>query len=304
MRLISFDVSRTLHIPGVRYIKPERMFEHLDEIQAADWLLFPSYWQVSTLLHAMHKRIFPSPATYYLGHDKVEQTRAFQAICPENIPKTTIQASTCHGIDIAEAEVGYPMIVKEIRSARGQGVHLIERRRELETLAASQEVLYAQTRLPIDRDLRIVLIGDRILASYWRVTPPGGYRANVAQGGMIDHDDIPPPRWPWSSASPRGWVSITPGSTSPWWGITPSCSSSTACSAPRALPTPAGRPPRPSWNGSPAARERPPRTTPVSRRSRSKNVRERCLTSRQRRFEWRPPGMAGTKKTPARWPGS
>lgn len=192
MRLISFDVSRTLHIPGVRYIKPERMFEHLDEIQAADWLLFPSYWQVSTLLHAMHKRIFPSPATYYLGHDKVEQTRAFQAICPDNLPRTTIQASTCHGIDIAEAEVGYPMIVKEIRSARGQGVHLIERRRELETLATSQEVLYAQTLLPIDRDLRIVLIGDRILASYWRVTPAGGYRANVAQGGTIDHDDIPP----------------------------------------------------------------------------------------------------------------
>lgn len=192
MRLISFDVSRTLHIPGVRYIKPERMYDHLDEIQAADWLLFPSYWQVNTLLHAMHKRIFPSPATYYLGHDKVEQTRAFQAICPDNIPRTAIQASTCHGIDTLEAEIGYPMIVKEIRSARGNGVHLLERRRELEALAASQAVLYAQTRLPIDRDLRIVLIGDRILASYWRVTPPGGYRANVAQGGTIDHEDIPP----------------------------------------------------------------------------------------------------------------
>ena len=192
MRLISFDVSRTLHIPGVRYIKPERMFEHLDEIQAADWLLFPSYWQVNTLLHALHKRIFPSPATYYLGHDKVEQTRAFRAICPENLPRTTIQASTCHGIDTVEAEIGYPMILKEIRSARGQGVHLIETRRELETFAESQEVLYAQTRLPIDRDLRIVLIGDQILASYWRVTPPGGYRANVSQGGTIDHEDIPP----------------------------------------------------------------------------------------------------------------
>ncbi|MFC0269055.1 hypothetical protein [Kushneria aurantia] len=73
-----------------------------------------------------------------------------------------------------EAEIGYPMILKEIRSARGNGVHLVERRRELERFAADNPVLYAQPRLPIDRDRRIVLVGDRILASYWRVTPLGG----------------------------------------------------------------------------------------------------------------------------------
>ncbi|MCE3027076.1 RimK family alpha-L-glutamate ligase [Salinicola sp. DM10] len=191
MRLITFDVSRTLGMPNVRYIKPERMFDHLDEIQAADWLLFPSYWQVNVLLHALHKRIFPSPATYYLGHDKVEQTRAMRAAFPQHIPPTAIQANTPYGIDAVEAEIGYPMILKEIRSARGNGVHLVERRRELERFAADNPVLYAQPRLPIDRDLRIVLVGDRILASYWRVTPLGGYRANVAQGGRIDHEDIP-----------------------------------------------------------------------------------------------------------------
>ena len=44
MNIVSFDAFRTLGLPGVRYIKPERMYEHLDDIQRADWVLFPEYW--------------------------------------------------------------------------------------------------------------------------------------------------------------------------------------------------------------------------------------------------------------------
>lgn len=191
MKLITFDAFRTLGIPGVRYIKPERMYDHLDEIRAADWLLFPSYWQVNTLVYALGKRIFPSPATYHLGHDKVEQTRAFKAVCPEHIPPTAIVAATRDNIARVEAEFAYPMIVKEVRSARGHGVHLIEERTALEAFAADNETLYVQPRLPIDRDLRIVLVGREIVTAYWRITPLGGYRANVSRGGEIHRAPAP-----------------------------------------------------------------------------------------------------------------
>ena len=191
MKLITFDAFRTLGVAGVRYIKPERMYDHLEEIRSADWLLFPSYWQINTLLFGLHKQIFPSPATYYLGHNKVEQTRVIRAVFPDAMPPTEIQPATRAGIDVIEQAFDYPLIVKEIRSAQGHGVHLLWNREELERFAEAHETLYVQPRLPIDRDLRIVIVGDEVLTAYWRITPLGGYRANVSQGGDIVFDEIP-----------------------------------------------------------------------------------------------------------------
>ncbi|GED23553.1 ATP-grasp domain-containing protein [Halomonas halmophila] len=191
MNLITFDVFRTLGIPGVRYIKPDHMFDHLEEIRQADWLLFPEYWQLNSLLYGLGARIFPSPASYYLGHDKVEQTRAFLALCPEHLPATEILGTSPTSLDKAEARFGYPFIAKRIKSSMGQGVSLIESRPALLAHVAEESVLYAQQRLPIDRDLRIVIVGGEMIAAYWRVTPLGGYRANVSQGGHIQEGEIP-----------------------------------------------------------------------------------------------------------------
>lgn len=192
MKLITFDAFRTLGIPGVRYIKPERMLDHLEELRTADWLLFPEYWQLNTLVYGLKARIFPSLATYRLGHDKVEQTRVFQALFPEHLPPTEILGASRHAIERVEQRFGYPFIAKRIKSSMGEGVHLIDSRAALEAHLAEEPVLYAQARLPIDRDLRIVLVGGELLAAYWRVTPLGGFRSNVSQGGAIDASDIPP----------------------------------------------------------------------------------------------------------------
>ncbi|WP_236551358.1 hypothetical protein [Billgrantia tianxiuensis] len=251
MKLITFDAFRTLGIPGVRYIKPERMYDHLDEIRGADWLLFPEYWQLNTLIHGLKARIFPSLASYQLGHDKVEQTRAFQALFPEHVPPTEILGASPRAIERVEERFGYPFIAKRIKSSMGEGVNLIDSRPALEAYLATEPVLYAQLQLPIDRDLRIVLVGGELLAAYWRITPPGGYRSNVSQGGSIDHRDIPPRPSPWPDSWPRPSTSTMPASTSPWWTATPWYSNSTGCSATRASPTAANASAPPScaaWN--------------------------------------------------------
>ncbi len=191
MKLITFDVFRTLGIPGVRYIKPERMYDHLEEIRQADWLLFPEYWQVNALVYGLGARIFPSLASYHLGHDKVQQTRAFLALCPDHVPPTEIRGTARAALDQVEARFGYPFIAKRIKSAMGEGVRLVASRQDLLDHVAEEPVLYAQARLPIDRDLRIVVVGGEVIAAYWRVTPLDGFRANVSQGGRIDHGAIP-----------------------------------------------------------------------------------------------------------------
>lgn len=70
-------------------------------------------------------------------------------------------------------------------------MELIETRKALHAWAAQVPVLYAQEYLPSEADLRVVWIGDRIAAAYWR-RGGSGFHHNVARGAEADFDDIPP----------------------------------------------------------------------------------------------------------------
>jgi ribosomal protein S6--L-glutamate ligase len=191
MRIVSFDVFRSLHIPGVHNIKPEHYLQHLDSVRAADWVLFPEYWQVNSLYYGLNCRIFPSIASYHLGHDKVEMTRAFQAICPRNIPQTLIEAGTPEGIRTVLEQFTFPFVAKEVRSSEGKGVFKIETELDWHRYCKGRQVLYTQEYLPIDRDLRLVVIGDRIVGGYWRLQSPDGFHNNIAAGGQLDFSPAP-----------------------------------------------------------------------------------------------------------------
>ncbi|WP_111655628.1 ATP-grasp domain-containing protein [Isoalcanivorax indicus] len=183
MRLITFDPFRTLGLPGVRYIKPELMNRHLADIRAADCLLFPGYWQLNTLHYVLRQRIFPSPVTYHLGHDKVEMTRAFQVACPEHVPHTEILASTPENVRDVLQRWPLPFVAKVVRASQGLGVYLIDNAAQFEAYAQQNEVLYVQQRLPIERDLRIVVVGREIVAAYWR--EGADFHNNVSRGGVV-----------------------------------------------------------------------------------------------------------------------
>lgn len=190
MRLVSFDPFRTLGLSGVRYIKPEHMHRHLDDLKAADWLLFPEYWQLNTLHYVLKKRIFPSLCSYHLGHDKIEMTRAFQAACPNHLPDTDILASTPANVRDVLARWPLPFVAKKPRASMGLGVFLIETPQQLHDYAASSDVLYVQKLLPIERDLRVVLVGNQVVSAYWR--EGSGFLNNVARGGIV-RNDLPIP---------------------------------------------------------------------------------------------------------------
>src|SRR5690606_7081818 len=94
MQLISFDVFGALGRPGVRVLKPENFTAQAGLLQQADWVLFPEYWQLNALIYGLGCRVFPSQASYLIGHNKIEMTRAFQSIVPEHVPQTWIAANT------------------------------------------------------------------------------------------------------------------------------------------------------------------------------------------------------------------
>lgn len=193
MRLVTFDPFRTLGVPGVSYVKPELYLQHLAEIRAADWLLFPDYWQVNSLVYAQRKRVFPSISSYHLGHDKVEMTRALEARWPQHVPRTLIRPATPEAGDEILERLGLPLVVKEVRSSEGRGVRLIEDEAAWREHCEGRRVLYAQEYLPIDRDLRIVVIGREVVASYWRIQTDGGFLNNLAAGARLGFDPAPAP---------------------------------------------------------------------------------------------------------------
>ena len=191
MRIVSFDAFRTLHIPGVHYVKPENYSRHLELIREADWVLFPEYWQVHSIYYGLNPKIFPSLVTYHLGHNKIEMTRAFQVLCPGNIPDTDILANTPDACRSLWERFDRPFVAKTPNSSEGNGVYLVDNELDWRRYCNAHPVLYVQQYLPIDRDLRLVVIGRQVVAGYWRLQSTNGFHNNLAAGGRLDFSPAP-----------------------------------------------------------------------------------------------------------------
>lgn len=191
MQLVSFDIFRTLGFPGTTVIKPDQFLGHKKALQEADWVLFPEYWQLNALVYGLGCRVFPSEASYRIGHDKVEMTRAFQAVAPEHTPWTLIEANGPEERERLWATMPSPFVAKLPKASQGEGVWLVETRQDWLRYCDRTPVLYVQEYLPIDRDVRVVIVGDRVLTAYWRTQADQGFYNNVARGGRIDTGPVP-----------------------------------------------------------------------------------------------------------------
>jgi ribosomal protein S6--L-glutamate ligase len=191
MQLVSFDIFRTLGLPNTCYLKPENFFAHKAELRAADWVLFPEYWQLNALIYGLNCRVFPSQASYLIGHNKIEMTRAFMSIVPEHVPVTLIQPNNEMQREALWQRMDLPFVAKLPKASMGEGVWLIQNRQDWLDYCARSDVLYVQEYLPIDRDLRVVVVGDHVLSAYWRLQAESGFYNNVARGGSVQHGDVP-----------------------------------------------------------------------------------------------------------------
>ena len=72
----------------------------------------------------------------------------------------------------------------------GRGVYLIRNQGELNDYLKLTDVAYIQEYLPVDRDIRVVVIGRRIVHAYWRIAMQNEFRSNLAQGGSLSLDAV------------------------------------------------------------------------------------------------------------------
>lgn len=178
--VITLGVKRNLHA----YTDHER-----ELIYNARKIYFPSFFLYEPL-HAIGKRTFPNRNYYTYFNDKIKQTRLFSDRgIPQ--PKTEIYSGEVRNSRILK-EWEFPFIAKiPMRTSFGMGVYLVRSTDDLDAYLEKTENAYIQEYLPIDRDLRIVLINKKIILAFWRLMPEGEYRTNVFRGGEIHFGGIP-----------------------------------------------------------------------------------------------------------------
>lgn len=159
-------------------------------IREAQKIYYPTAFYAD-LFNSAGKKTFPSYHTYKCVQDKIKQTALFELLGILH-PKTRVFYGKRQREKILNY-FSYPFIGKIPRgSAMGRGVFLIRNEVELFNYSCLTSIAYIQEYLPIDRDIRIVVIGDRAVHGYWRIAHEGEFRCNVAHGATISLEDIPP----------------------------------------------------------------------------------------------------------------
>jgi ribosomal protein S6--L-glutamate ligase len=183
------SLSGTILHLGLRCNWDEYTREEQALIVQAGKIYFPTIFYAH-VFHAMGKEIFPSLSSYNLLGDKIRQTCLFEMLQIPH-PRTRFFWGSKRAEKIL-AEFRFPFIGKIPRaSSRGRGVFFIDSPSALKGYLKRVNTAYIQEYVPIDRDIRVVLIGRDIVLSYWKIGAPDDFRTNVARGSRISLEDVP-----------------------------------------------------------------------------------------------------------------
>ncbi|MBN8808433.1 MAG: RimK family alpha-L-glutamate ligase [Sphingomonas sp.] len=135
-------------------------------------------------------RLVNGPATIEAVADKLHtlQTLA-RAGLP--VPRTILSKFPIDSA-LVERELGFPLIVKTLKGTRGAGVLKCEDASQFEDLAGllastvtqAEFILQRYIRASHGRDVRVLVVGGRVVAAMERRSLTGGFKSNVSLGGV------------------------------------------------------------------------------------------------------------------------
>jgi len=171
---------------GVRPNFSDYSPEEATLIRHAKKIYYPATFYAD-LFDTMGINTFPSYHTYKCVQDKIKQTVLFNLLeIPHPVTRVFYgnqQKSTIPNY------FSFPFIAKIPRgSALGRGVYLIKNKGDLEIYLSGTKPAYIQEYLPIDRDIRVVIIGNRVVHAYWRIVPLALYTARKCRWDDVGID--------------------------------------------------------------------------------------------------------------------
>jgi len=138
----------------------------------------------------------PNSASIEASKDKMYANQILaQAGLP--IPKTMLTRFPCKS-ELVEKVVGFPCVLKVITGSHGAGVYLCHTPKEFEDLSELISSLDSKTSMIIQeyvqtsegRDLRVIVIGGRVVGAMLRKSTDGSFKANISRGGEGSSYDI------------------------------------------------------------------------------------------------------------------
>mmetsp|Transcript_17082 Transcript_17082/g.24210 ORF Transcript_17082/g.24210 Transcript_17082/m.24210 type:complete len:370 (+) Transcript_17082:251-1360(+) len=147
----------------------------------------------------------PNSASIEASKDKMYANQILaQAGLP--IPKTMLARLPETSAELVQKVVGFPCVLKVVTGSLGKGVHLCHNAKEFENLSEMLcSVTNANSANPLlmliqefvsfseGRDLRVMVIGGRVVGAMQRTATDGDFKANVSRGGEaaafpVDHE--------------------------------------------------------------------------------------------------------------------
>lgn len=162
---------------------------------------FVLYWdkdiKIAKLLEQEGIPVFNSSDSIGLCDDKSLTYLALKRIgipMPETIilPQTfpNVGYTDTGFLDEAAAAIGFPLVLKECFGSFGQQVYLfndLEKLREkVVSLAGTPMLVQAMVKNSVGRDIRVNVVGNRIVASILRQNKTGDFRSNLTLGGSME----------------------------------------------------------------------------------------------------------------------
>ena len=149
------------------------------------------YFNLSVIrqFERMNVPTLPNSASIEASKDKLYANQILaQAGLP--IPKTLLTRFPCKA-DLVEKQVGFPCVLKVITGSHGAGVFLCHTPKEFEDLSELISSLDSKTSMIIQeyishsegRDLRVIVIGGRVVGAMQRTATDGSFKANISRGG-------------------------------------------------------------------------------------------------------------------------
>lgn len=129
-----------------------------------------------------------SPKSFTMGHDKFLTTVQLQEQ-GISVPKTYYAANSKTAKRIIDDVVSYPIILKAQSGTHGKGVLIAENAQTakgiLDILDTFKQPFIIQEFVKTEKtsDIRVVISGGKVIASYLRVASEGEFRSNIHAGG-------------------------------------------------------------------------------------------------------------------------
>ena len=136
----------------------------------------------------------PSLDTQFSNKSKENVTRfAWKYDIP--VPRTYIYYDKDKADNFIE-KTTFPKIIKKSYGPSNYGgyfVHKVNSKQEARNLLAQKKYspAYFQDFVPMEADVRVMLIGHKPVCAFWRRPPEGEWLTNTSQGGSMDYMDIP-----------------------------------------------------------------------------------------------------------------